>query len=132
MKLNELAALIGQQQRSWSLREESGAILFEVTLPEGRKQTVRLASFEAEGGPMARFTTRIGKASALDANRMRSALELNSRLPHGSLAIADGFLVMTDTRPLGTTTPQSSGESIAFLAAEADRYERMIFGTDVQ
>jgi hypothetical protein len=39
---------------------------------------------------------------------------------------------MTDTRPLGTTTPQSSGEAIAVLAAQADRYERMIFGTDVQ
>ena len=131
MKLNELAALIGQE-RSWPLREESGAIILEVGLAEGRKQAVRLTTFEADGIPMARFTTRIGKSSALDANRMRSALELNSKLSHGCLAISEGFLVMTDTRPLGTTTPQSSGESIAFLAAQADRYEKSLFGTDVQ
>jgi hypothetical protein len=131
MKLNELAALIGQQ-RSWKVQEETGAEILEVALPEGRHQAVRLTGFEADGVPMARFTTRIGKAGALDAGRMRSALELNSKLSHGCLAISDGFLVMTDTRPLGTTTPQTSAEAIAFLAAQADRYERMIFGTDVQ
>lgn len=131
MRLDELAALIGQE-RSWSLREDSGAVILEVKLPEGRRQAVRLTPFEADGVPMVRFTTRIGKATALDAGRMRSALELNSKLSHGCLALSDGFLVMTDTRPLGTTTPQSSGEAIAFLAAQADRYERMIFGTDDQ
>jgi hypothetical protein len=61
---------------------------------------------------------------------MKSALELNARLPHGTFAIADGFLVMTDTRPLGTTTPASSAEAIAYLAAQADRYEGALSGGD--
>ncbi len=47
------------------------------------------------------------------------------------LAVDGGHLVMTDTRPLKTTTPQTSGDAIEFIARQADQYEKMIFQTDV-
>jgi hypothetical protein len=37
---------------------------------------------------------------------------------------------MTETRPLRTTTPETAGDALAFLARQADQYEELIFRTD--
>jgi hypothetical protein len=80
---------------------------------------------------MLRFTTQIGPVDRLESTRLRSALELNFRLPHGCLAVDGAHLVMTNTRPLKTTTPETSGAVIEFIARQADQYEKLIFQTDV-
>jgi hypothetical protein len=61
---------------------------------------------------MVRFTTRIGRADRLEPSRLRAALEVNHRMPVGCLAIEGDFLVLTETRPLRTTTPETSGEAV--------------------
>jgi hypothetical protein len=80
---------------------------------------------------MVRFTTRIGNVLKLDGGRLRAALEVNFRLPYGCLAADGDQLVLTETRPLRTTTAESSGEAVEFIARQADAYEKFIFGTDV-
>ena len=131
MKLNELVQALASG-RGWKVAEASSAFDLEIPQDGGkRQQVVRISEFDDAGESMVRFTTRVGKADALDGGRLRSALELNVRLPHGCLGIDGGNLVMTDTRPLKTTTPETSGDAIEFLARQADIYEKQIFGTDV-
>src|SRR6185503_4822970 len=98
--------------------------------PKGRKQTVFATSFKDGSDAMVRYTSVIGDAASIDDQRTRTALELNARLPHGSLAIADGSLVVTETRPLRTTTPETSAAAVKYLAKQADTYERLIFSGD--
>jgi hypothetical protein len=129
MTLRELTSAI-VKERGWASRPEGARVILTILLPDGRFQDVAASEFKDGDDPAVRFTSVIGKADILDAHRLKSALELNSRLATGCLAIEAGELVMTDTRPLRTTTPKSSGHAAEYLAAQADKYERLIYGTD--
>ena len=129
MTLRELTAAIAKE-RGWASKPDGARVVFVILLPGDRMQDVALSDFKEGDDPYVRFTSVIGKADALDALRMRSALELNARLPHGCLAVQDGELVMTDTRPLRTTTAKTSAQAAEYLAGLADKYEKLIFGTD--
>ena len=94
-----------------------------------RRSSLRLFSFEGE--PFVRFTTRTGRKELLSPGRLEQALELNTRLPHGCLAIDAGDLVLTDTLPLGSATPAHAAAVLRFLAQQADLYESVLFGQDV-
>lgn len=102
-------------------------------VPQGSKRWQFVAADEFKDGAqaMVRFTTRIGAAEKLEAGRLRSALELNYRLPHGCLAVEGGHLVMTDTRPLAGLTTDAASTVVEFIARHADQYEKLIFQTDV-
>jgi hypothetical protein len=130
MTLGDLInALAGQQ--GWTTTKEGPR--FTLAVPQGaeRHQVVAVSEFTDNGEAMVRYTTRIGKATGLEGPRLRAALELNSRLPHGCLAVEGDHLVLTETRPLGTTTPETSGIAIRYIARQADSYEKLIFGTDI-
>lgn len=131
MKLRELVDAICKAE-GWSSRAEGAA--FHVTVPQsgGRHQGVTAAEFREEGAPHVRFTSVVGPAAKLDAGRIRSALEINARLPQGCLALDGDNLVLTETRPLGTTTPATSAAAVRYIAKQADTYERLIYGTDLQ
>lgn len=130
MTLNEFIQAVSKL-KGWKSTTQNGSAGFDVPQPGNRKQFVSVVEFQHDGQPLLRFTTQIGPAERLDARRLRSALELNVRLPHGCLAVDGGHLVMTDTRPLRTTTPETSGNAIEFIARQADQYEKLIFQTDV-
>lgn len=130
MTLKELVDAVSKL-KGWKTASEGGAGGFDVPQAGGRRQFVAVAEFKDDRDPMVRFTTQIGPADRLEPSRLRSALELNLRLPHGCLAIAGGHLVMTLTRPLKTTTAETSGHAIEFIARQADQYEKMIYQTDV-
>ena len=102
-------------------------------VPQGSSRWQFVSASEFKDGPqaMVRFTTRIGPSNQLEATRLRSALELNYRLPHGCLAVEGGHLVMTDTRPLQVTTIEAAATVVEFIARQADQYEKLIFQTDV-
>lgn len=129
MTLRELTGAI-VKDRGWASKPDGARVILTILLPGDRMQDVAVSDFKDGEDPYVRFTSVIGKADGLDARRMRSALELNARLPHGCLAVQDGELVMTDTRPLRTTTPATSAHAAEYLAAQADTYERLIYGTD--
>lgn len=130
MTLKELIDAVAKL-KGWKSLTEQGSLGFDVPQAGNRKQFVSASEFKDDGQPMVRFTTRIGPVDRLESGRMRSALELNFRLPHGCLAVDGGHLVMTDTLPLKTTTPESSGSVVEFIARQADQYEKLIYQTDV-
>ncbi|HZE99452.1 MAG TPA: hypothetical protein VE981_20780 [Planctomycetota bacterium] len=130
MTLKELLEAVSKL-KGWKSTAEQGVAGLDVPQAGNRRQFVSLVEFKDDSHPMVRCTTRIGPAGQLEPSRLRSALELNSRLPHGCLAVDGAHLVMTVTRPLGTTTPQTTGDAVEFIARQADQYEKLIFKTDV-
>jgi len=130
MTLNELVEAVSKL-KGWTTLSDQGVLNFAIPQGGKRQQLVAVSQFKDEGHEMVRFTTRIGKTDQLNDARLRSALKLNLRMPHGCLAVDGTELVMTETRPLGTSTPQATGEALEFIARQADQYEQLIYKTDV-
>jgi hypothetical protein len=130
MTLNELVDSVSKL-KGWKAVSDQGIASLSIPQAGNRKQIVAVTQFKDEGRAMVRFTTRIGKTDRLEESRLRSALKLNLRMPHGCLAVDGTHLVMTETRPLRTTTPETTGDALEFLARQADQYEKLIYKTDV-
>jgi hypothetical protein len=130
MTLRELVAAIARE-RGWKSGEEAGRLSLVVPQGSGRHQVVAVSEFQNGGETLVRYTTRVGNLGTLKEARLRAALELNFRLAHGCLASDGESLVLTETRPLATTTPATSGDAVEFIARQADTYEKHIMGTDV-
>ena len=104
-----------------------------VHLAEGRHQLVRLELFDSEWPArtdMVRLTTTIGAVEKLSRERLLLALEANTTLDHGALAVESGQLCMTDTLLLDTIDAEELEAAIDYLSHQADEYEHAIFGTD--
>ena len=129
MTLRELVEKMCAKE-SWASSPSNDGWEIVIPQPKGRKQSVFATSFKDGAESMVRYTSVIGNADSVDDRRSRTALELNSRLPHGCLAIGDGHLVVTETRPLKTTTPETSAAAVKYLAKQADTYERLIYSGD--
>ena len=129
LSLKDLIEIICKKE-SWPCEPAGDGWVVEIPQPEKRKQRVFATTFVDGTNAMVRFTSRIGDAGKIDGGRALAALELNFKMPHGSMATDRGLLVLTDTRPLRTTTPESSTQVIRYIAKQADTYERMIFGSD--
>jgi hypothetical protein len=130
MTLNELVDRVAKL-RGWKALSEQGVLSLAIPQSGSRKQLVAVTEFKDEARVMVRFTTRIGGTDQLNDARLRSALKLNLRMPHGCLAVDGTELVMTETRPLKTSTPEATGEALEFIARQADQYEKLIYKTDV-
>jgi len=130
MTLNELVEAVSKQ-KGWKTVGDQEEVSVAIPQTRNRKQIVAVSEFKDEGQAMLRFTTRIGKTDRLDAARLRSAMKINLRMPHGCLAVDGTQLVMTETRPLRTSTPETTGDVLEFMARQADQYEELIYKTDV-
>ena len=130
MTLNELVESVSKL-RGWKTTNGQDGVSLSIPQAGNRKQSVDVSEFKDEGQAMLRFTTRIGKTDKLEPARMRTALKLNLRMPHGCLAVDGTQLVMTETRPLKTSTPETTGDALEFMARQADQYEKLIYKTDV-
>ena len=130
MTLNELVDSVSKL-RGWKTVNGQDGVTLAIPQAGNRRQIVAVSQFKDEGQAMVRFTTRIGKTDRLEPGRMRAALKLNLRMPHGCLAVDGTQLVMTETRPLKTSTPETTGDALEFLARQADQYEKLIYKTDV-
>ena len=113
-------------ERDWKLLP-SGV---EVAFPNGRHQLVELEFFQFKDQDLVRFFTMIGDVEQLGPVRLTVALRINCELAHGSLAIREEHLVMTDTLMLDDADFGEIEASIAYLAETADFYEKAIFDTD--
>jgi hypothetical protein len=130
MTLKELVESVSRL-RGWKTVSDSGVLSLSIPQAGNRKQVIAVSEFKDEGQAMLRFTTRIGGADRIEPDRLRHALQLNLRLPHGCLALDGDQLVMTATRPLKTSTPETTGDALEFMARQADTYEKLIYKTDV-
>lgn len=126
MTLNDLAKAAAA--RGWKT-VPGKPLIVELPLDGGRHQAVRVEEFRDGSALLLRMTSAIGSADTLDPRRLRSALELNARMPQGCLAISEGQLAMTDTRPAGESD-ESLLTVLAFIARQSDSYEKLIYGTD--
>ena len=115
---------------SWPFEAAGDGWVIEIPQPEKRRQRVFATLFMDGATAMVRFTSRVGDSGKIDGERAKSALEFNFKMPHGSLATDRGLLVLTDTRPLQTTTPEASILVIRFIAKQADTFERTMYGSD--
>src|SRR5882672_10785391 len=104
MTLDDLVAKMCKAE-SWTSATAGEGWSIEIPQPKGRKQKVFAVSFKDGADSMVRYTSMIGDAGSVDDRRARMALELNAKMPHGCLAIEGGHLMVTETRPLKTTTP---------------------------
>jgi hypothetical protein len=129
MTLDDLVARMCTAEH-WTSERAGAGWGIELPQPKGRKQKVYAAAFRDGSDPMVRYTSMIGDSEKIDDTRARMALELNAKMPHGCLAIEGGHLVVTATRPLNTTTPESSAAAVRYLAKQADTYERLIYSAD--
>lgn len=129
MTLDDLVARMCKAQH-WTSSQSGPGWAIEVPQPKGRNQTVYASLFMDDSTAMVRYLSMIGDADSIDGQRSKMALELNSKMPHGCLAIHSGHLVVTDTRPLNTTTPETSAVAVKYLAHQGDTYERLIYASD--
>lgn len=129
MNLKDLVAEIAAQSR-WTYEKSGDAFIFTVPQPKNRKQRVSVSEFDHEKQKLIRIVSTVGPRKGLDPDRISQALSLNLHLPYGCLALTESDLVMTETRPLKTTTPTTTGDAIRYIARQADLYEHMLFGHD--
>ena len=113
-------------KNSWTLE----AARADIPIAGGRRQGVVVELFDHEKEKMARIYSNVGPAGDLSETRLRAALGINYRLPHGALAIREDHLVMSDTFLIREADADEVEHSMRSLAETADKYERLIYGTD--
>ncbi len=116
---------------AWEMGDGSSPAAVLIPQSDGRNQRVFVLEFEVENAARIRVTSVIGPAGD-STTRLRSALSLNLNLPEGAIALDGEKLVLTETLLLTTTTPETFAAAIRFVATNADRYERILFKTDVE
>jgi len=114
------------RDRGWDLLPTG----VHVSLPNNRAQLIEIEFFQFKHEELVRLFTTIGEVDGMSAVRLTVALRINAELAHGCLAVNEDHLVMTDTLMLRDANPSEIEASIAFLAENADYYEKTIFKTD--
>ena len=94
----------------------------------GRPSTSK--TIDDDGRTFLRLTAVVGEASRLGDVRLRAALTLNAELHTGAIAISGDSLVLTDSFPVSSVDVDTLDAAMRFLAATADQYEGILFGTD--
>jgi serine/threonine-protein kinase len=108
---------------------------FEINVPlnGGRSQCVYVEA--KKGAAIASQVIEIySLCGPVDENYFRRALELNAKIPHGSIAIqgvqGEPYFVMSDTYPRATCDPEELRQSIVTIAKHADEVEQRLTGGD--
>lgn len=114
------------ERRAWK-SEDHGLCL---DLDEGRRQVVHLEHFEFDGREMVRLYSLIGSTRRIKPEKLVYALEMNFKMPYGSMAVHDGTLVVVDTLMVADADESEIESAIAYIAETADRYEASMFGPD--
>lgn len=114
------------REQLWELLP--GGVL--VPLPGGRSQLIDMERYELGDQERVRLWARIGAVETLGASRMEVALRKNADLERGAFAIREEMLVMTETFALDEMRANEFEGAVRFLAATADGYEEVIYGTD--
>lgn len=119
------------QRAGWPRTElPEGTTAITVVLADGRKQDVFVSAYEEEGLPLARIRTHIGPLARLSGEKTIQALRMNAELRFGSFAIADDYLIMTDSVLVAEAEIAELEQSLRYLARQADQAEKFLFGTD--
>jgi serine/threonine-protein kinase len=104
-----------------------------VPLPCGRSQTVYIQT--CQGATIAEQVVEIySPCGPVREDFLRRALELNGRVPHGSIAIEKcqgvDYFVMGNAYPRATCDPEEVRQSVLMIARHADALELSLTGGD--
>ena len=113
-------------KKKWAVQGDD----IEILLEGDRMQRISVVPFKHEQKQMIRVFSKIGSAESLSESRLKSALSLNFNMPHGAIALNAGMLVVADTFLLKDADEGEVESSLQYLAATADRYEKLIYGKD--
>jgi serine/threonine-protein kinase len=106
----------------------------KVPLEGGRFQRVCLEIAD-DSGSSDQVITLYSVCAPIDSRYFRRALELNSRIPHGSIAIqnvrGEPHFVMSNSYPRNTCDPEEIRRSLFTIAKYADEWEQRLTGRDV-
>ncbi|MBM3461797.1 MAG: YbjN domain-containing protein [Armatimonadetes bacterium] len=125
-----LAALKEEISFNESYDEENEEWVLDVSIDGQRRQDITLSPFTEAGRDYIRLITVVGKTSDFSLQKLRSALELNSSLLYGALAIYQGATVLTETIAVKRTDKSEAIDIVRYLTRMADSYEKMLFGLD--
>jgi serine/threonine-protein kinase len=109
-------------------------LVAKVPLEGGRFQRVCLEIVD-DNGSSDQVITLYSVCAPIDSRHFRRALELNSRIPHGSIAIqnvrGEPHFVMSNSYPRNTCDPEEIRQSLFTIAKYADEWEQRLTGRDV-
>lgn len=131
MTLAEFLNDVSRQTGAVETHGPGGESILTVTLKNGRQQKLVLNEFVEDGVPMVRVRSVIGPVATLAGDRPVMALRMNATLRYGAFAIEKDNLVLIDTHLMGGHGGcEGRVQSIRYLAEQADKFERLIFGKD--
>lgn len=115
---------------SWSAQGNRHVV--QVELREGRRQRVFIETTEPVGGD--RLLSIYSVCGPVDPSHCEEALQLNSRIVHGAIAIRDvdgrPMFVMTNNYPRSTADSEEIRQSVLDAALHADALEQRLTGRD--
>ncbi|HVS15611.1 MAG TPA: protein kinase [Thermoanaerobaculia bacterium] len=135
-RLRTLDSLVDEALVGLDVKRGPGAgdrIEVVVRLADGRVQRVFVEEHESEltGEALVRIYSRCAPVAE---GYLRRALELNSEVHHGALAIeelaGESYFVMRNTYPRATCDPDEVRSSVLSIAGAADGVERALLGED--
>jgi hypothetical protein len=128
VKFREIVESIAKACK-WTVSEDGDDLVIEVPTGGERSQRVVITDdVDIADQPIVRYWSVIGPAKDIE---FRRCLEENAKLSYGAFALRGDLLVLMDTQLVSDADPMEVGASIGNLAAYADRYERDLFGVDV-
>ncbi len=116
------------------LEQENGDLEVDVKLDGGRSQSVFVEDTLSELGGGEHLLKIYSPCAPVDDSYLRRALELNSEVHHGALAIQDHdgrpYFVMRNNYPRATCDPEELRQSVLTIAQAADDVEAALLGDD--
>jgi hypothetical protein len=103
--------------------------VLDLELPAKRKQELTVRTLEEDGVQFVRFFTGVGRTEQFSQQKIITAMELNSSLLYGAIAIYEGSIVITEAVPLDRELKEIV-QVVGYITRMADAYEKMLFGVD--
>lgn len=136
--LRSLESLAREAIAGTDVQLDGGGERLVATIPldNGRFQRVHLEIVaDNVGGTASQVITLYSVCAPIDTRHFRRALELNARIPHGSIAIqnvrGEPHFVMSNSYPRNTCDPEEIRQSLFTIAKYADEWEQRLTGRDV-
>ncbi len=124
-------AFASHPQVSW--RREGEKYHLELKFSNGRRQRVLIEPSEHAAAD--RLVTITSLCARADAHYYETALRLNSVMQHGAVAVreiqGEPYFVMVNNYPRMTVDAEEIRRSVLDVAHQADAFERMLIGVDV-